>query len=255
MKNHLLKNLLSLSLLAITLIATTMTTANAANKKATDSVRTGIYYSVTPDYRKCAFPMCGGWHLTPVNQYSLQPQTEDEAYDSLALLPNTIYVSYLNFKKMGLSEKQTDELKGLIHTQQVLLRGNITSKKSTLRNTFKANTLNANGAWVSANSNTPIGPYQTITSTGIVCITTPCPSFKTQFLNGDYTAQIDEINFDSAELTDAQQAAAWLAISTKGLIITGTTFTFLGFDETGAEPGVGNGIKATQVFFSYPFKH
>ena len=29
----------------------------------------GSTYVVKPDYRKCAFPMCGGWFLTPVNQF------------------------------------------------------------------------------------------------------------------------------------------------------------------------------------------
>lgn len=251
-----LKNLLGFSLstitLTVTLVTASIATANAAN--ITNPTRAGTFYAVKPDYRKCAFPMCGGWHLTPVNQYSIQPQTEDEAYDSLGLLPNSIYVSYLNFKTMGLSAKQVEELKGLIHTQQVLLRGNVTSKKPTVRNTFKVSTLNANGAWVSANNNMPIGPYQKITSTGIICITTPCPYFNTQFLNGDYSAQIDDLNLDAVELTEAQQAAAWEAISTTGLIITGTTYTFTGFDETGAEPGIGNGVKASQVFFSYPAK-
>lgn len=253
-----LKTVLGFSLSAITLTVTLITasvlTANAADKTTANPIRVGTFYAVKPDYRKCAFPMCGGWHLTPVNQYSIHPQTEDEAYDSLGLLPNSIYVSYLNFKAMGLSAKQVEELKGLIHTQQVLLRGNVTSKKPNPRNTFKVSTLNANGAWVSANNNLPVGPYQKITSTGIVCITTPCPYFNTQFLNGNYSAQIDDLNLEAVELTEAQQAAAWEAISTTGLIITGTTYTFTGFDETGAEPGIGNGVKASQVFFSYPAK-
>lgn len=264
MKNNvlkLLKNLLAFNLLVAALIAISITIAKAENAPTTASPsREGTVYSVKPDYRKCAFPMCGGWHLTPVNQYSILPQTEDEAYDSLALLPNSIYVSYLNFKALGLSKKQVEELQGLIHTQQVLLRGTVTNKKSVTSkktiaiNTFTINTLNANGAWVSANNNPAVGPYQRITSTGIVCITIPCPYFKTQFLNSNYSSQIDALNFDKVDLTREQQTLAWQAISTTGLIITGTTYTFTGFDETGAEPGIGIGIKASQVFFSYPAK-
>lgn len=250
-----LQKLLGANLLLAGLMLTATTIANTANAQATvKPIKLGSVYSVQPDYRKCAFPMCGGWHLTPVNQYSIYPQSEDEAYASRSLLPNSIYVSYLNFTALGLKKKQIEELQGLIHIQQVLLRGNITSKKTTSKNTFKVSTLNANGAWVSANNKTPVGPYQKITSTGIVCITIPCPYFKTQFLNSNYSAQIDDLNFEAAELTEAQQTAAWEAISTTGLIITGTTYNFTGFDETGAEPGIGTGVKASQVFFSYPAK-
>lgn len=251
----LIRNILKFTLLFATLIFTYVASAQTTNAQTkTAPTKAGTFYSVKPDYRKCAFPLCGGWHLTPVNQYSLQPETEEEAYDTLSLLPNSIYVPYLNFKALGLKKKQIEELQGFIHTQTVLLRGNIASTKTTSKNSAKVNTFNANGAWVSANNKDAIGPYQKITSTGIVCITTPCPYFKTQLLNNNYSAQIDDLNLEAAELTEAQQAAAWESLSTKGLIITGTTYNFTGFDETGAEPSVGTGVKATQVFFSYPAK-
>lgn len=250
-----IRNILKFTLVITTFVFTYVASTHSANAQSKNlSAKAGTIYSVKPDYRKCAFPLCGGWHLTPVNQYSLQPQTEEEAYDSLTLLPNSIYVSYLNFKALGLKKKHIEELQGFIHTQTVLLRGHITSTKTTSKNSAKMNTLNANGAWVSANNKDPIGPYQKITSTGIICITTPCPYFKTQFLNTDYSSQIDDITLDAAELTETQLAAAWEAISTNGLIMTGTTYHFTGFDETGAEPGIGTGVKATQVFFSYPAK-
>ena len=71
---------------------------------------TATTYSVKPDYRKCAFPMCGGWFLTPLNQYSLQLESEDEAYQNLYLLPNSIYVAYINYRALGLKPAQIQEL-------------------------------------------------------------------------------------------------------------------------------------------------
>lgn len=215
---------------------------------------TGTTYSVKPDYRKCAFPMCGGWFLTPVNQYSIQLQNEDEAYQSAALLPNSIYVAYINYKRLGLTEKQIAELNSAIHSEQVLLRGILINSPISGRVITRSKTLAANGAWISANKNPAVGPYLKISSTGIVCITTPCPYFKAALLNSDYTREFHDLSLEKAELDREQEAQAWQAISTEGLVMTGTTYETTGFDESGAEPGKGIGISATQVFFAFPAK-
>jgi hypothetical protein len=214
----------------------------------------GTIYNVKPDYRKCAFPMCGGWFLTPVNQYSIQLQNEDEAYQSAALLPNSIYVAYINYKRLGLTEKQIAELNSAIHSEQVLLRGTLINSPISGRVITRSKTLAANGAWISANKNPAVGPYLKITSTGIFCITTPCPYFKAALLNSDYTREFHDLSLEKAELDREQEAQAWQAISTEGLVITGTTYETTGFDETGAEPGKGIGIAATKVFFAFPAK-
>ncbi|PUA30151.1 MAG: hypothetical protein B0W54_06445 [Cellvibrio sp. 79] len=214
----------------------------------------GTTYIVKPDYRKCAFPVCGGWYLTPVNQYSLYLQTETEAHDIASLLPNTIYVAYINYKRLGLNEKQVAELEAAIRNDQALLRGNVTSTPVTTKLAPRTQTLVANGAWVGANKNAPTGPYLNITSTGIVCITTPCPYFKANIINSDYSSEFHDFSLEKAALDREQEAQAWQALSTNGLVITGTKYESTGFDETGAEPGKGIGIAATKVFFAFPAK-
>jgi hypothetical protein len=215
---------------------------------------TGTTYIVKPDYRKCAFPLCGGWFLTPVNQYSLHLETEDEAYQNAALLPNSIYVSYINYKRLGLTEKQIAELETAIHSEQALLRGTVTNSPISGNIITRTKTLVANGAWVGANKNTPVGPYLKISSTGIVCITTPCPYFKAALINSNYSSEFHDLSLEKAMLDREQEAQAWQAISTDGLVITGTTYESTGFDETGAAPGKGIGIAATKVFFAFPAK-
>lgn len=217
--------------------------------------QSGTTYIVKPDYRKCAFPLCGGWYLTPVNQYSLYLQTEPEAYDIASLLPNTIYVAYINYKRLGLNEKQIAELETAIRNDQALLRGTLTTTpSSTTKPAPRTQTLVANGAWVGANKNTPVGPYLNITSTGIVCITTPCPYFKANIINSDYSSEFHDFSLEKAALDREQEAQAWQALSTTGLVITGTKYETTGFSETGAEPGKGVGIAATKVFFAFPVK-
>lgn len=214
----------------------------------------GTTYTVKADYRKCAFPVCGGWYLTPVNQYSLYLQTEDEAYQSASLLPNTIYVSYINYKRLGLDAKQIAELETALRSEQGLLRGTVTATPATNKLVPRTQTLVVSGAWIGANKNTAVGSYLNITSTGIVCITTPCPYFKANIINSDYSSEFHELSLEKAALDREQEAKAWQAISTSGLIITGTRYETTGFNETGAAPGKGVGIAATKVFFAFPAK-
>lgn len=214
----------------------------------------GSTYIVKPDYRKCAFPLCGGWFLTPVNQYSLHLETEDEAYQNAALRPNSIYVSHINFKRLGLNREQIAELENAIRSEQALLRGTVASLSASTKIGARTATLNANGAWVGANKNAAVGPYLKISSTGIVCITTPCPYFSAALINSDYSARFHDLSLEKATLDREQEAQAWQAISTTGLVITGTTYVTTGFNESGAEPGKGVGIAATKVFFPFPSK-
>lgn len=215
---------------------------------------TGTTYLVKQDYRKCAFPLCGGWLLTPVNQYSLHLETEDEAYQNAALLPNSIYVSYINYKRLGLTKEQIAEFENAIRSDQALLRGTVVNSPVSGKIITRTKTLAANGAWVGANKNVAVGPYLKISSTGIVCITTPCPYFNAALINSGYSSQFHDLTFEKAALDREQEAQAWQAISTTGLIITGTTYVSTGFNESGAEPGKGVGIAATKVFFAFPVK-
>lgn len=212
----------------------------AAQEKPTPSQ--AVTYQVKPDYRKCALPMCGGWFLTPVNQYSLQLEDSDEAYQHSLLVPNTIYVAYINYRPMGLTQLQIAQLETSMRQGQALLRGQVTNNAATIK------TLVAQNAWTSPNTNEPVGPYLKISSSGIVCITTPCPYYKAELINADYFSNFDALTFEKAGLDKEQEASAWQAVATNGLVITGVKYPSTG------QTGPGTGISATKVFFSFPAK-
>ncbi|RYY75099.1 MAG: hypothetical protein EOO52_12400 [Gammaproteobacteria bacterium] len=203
-------------------------------------------YTVKPDYRKCAFPMCGGWYLTPVNQYSLQLENDDEAYQHSLLLPNTIYVSNINYKALGLTAAQIQELETIFRSGQGLVGGNVVGLASLAN--FSTKTLNAQAAWTSPTKTTAVGPYLKVSSSGIVCITTPCPYFTAQVINSTYTTNFHELTFEKAELDREQEARAWQAVSSGGLVLTGVKY------ESQGQVGTGTGISATKVFFAFPAK-
>jgi hypothetical protein len=106
--------------------------------------------------------------------------------------------------------------------------------------------LAATGTWVAANDNAPMGPYLNVRSTGIVCITTPCPYYEAEVLNSDYRTPVHELDLKRAELTDKQTEQAWHEVNGRGLILTGVRFPSQG------QTGTGVGIAATKVFFTFP---
>lgn len=199
-------------------------------------------YQIKPDYRKCAYPMCGGYFLTPVNQFAIQLQDDAQAYATSLLLPENIYVASINYKRLGLSKKEIAEVESAIRsTRSALIQGKV--KRGTLST---GSSLVAQSVWVGANNLPAFGPYLTISSSGIMCITSPCPSFLASLINTSYSSKFHEVNFEKAELDREQEAKAWQEISTKGLVMTGVKYDYEGF----AGPGIG--IAATKVFFSFP---
>lgn len=204
----------------------------------------GLTYLVKPDYRKCAFPMCGGWFLTPVNQFSHQLEDDDEAYENTLHPSSTVYVSHINYRQLRLTPDQVNELETTMHSEQALLRGVVSRNNLTDKNPLA--TLNVNGAWVSANKRDAFGPYLRISSTGIVCITTPCPYYKAELINTPYATVFDDFNLEKAELDREQTWRAWHAVASEGLVVTGVKYDYEGVT------GRGTGIGATKVFFSFP---
>jgi hypothetical protein len=238
-----MKNLYSFTNMLLALAAGLFMTATvSAQEPIKPAPDTALTYSVKPDYRKCAFPLCGGWFITPVNQYSLALEESDEAYQHSLLLPNSIYVATINYKALGLTPEQIAKLEDSLRSGQGLLRGVVKAS------TTKHSTLIAQAAWTSPNTNTPVGPYLKVSSSGIVCITTPCPYFKAELINSFFTTNIHELTFEKAGLDEKQESLAWQAVSEAGLVLTGVKY------ESQGMTGTGTGIAATKVYFGYPPK-
>lgn len=93
-----------------------------------------------------------------------------------------------------------------------------------------------------------------ITSTGIVCITTPYTYFKANIINSDYRSEFHDLSLEKATLDRAQEAQTWQTLSTTGLVITETKNKTTSYSETGATLGTGIRVAATKVFLVCPIK-
>lgn len=201
-------------------------------------------YTVAKDYRRCAYPLCGGWYLTPVNQYSLTLQTEEQAIAQGPITTTPIYVARVDYRRLGLTPAQIAELEYEMESGQALLKGSITLYQTT--STYRVNQLVLNNAWVGANDTEALGPYLNVTSSGIVCVTTPCPYYNAAIINTTRIYPAHELNFSRAYLDPEQVTQAWREVSSRGLVMTGVTYTSKG------QTGTGTGIAATKVFFPFP---
>lgn len=249
MKGLIFRVLIKTTLLLISSSSVLLTAASQAQSIVKPEPVTATTYSVKPDYRKCAYPICGGWFLTPVNQHSLQLESEDEAYQNSSLLPNSIYVASINYRALGLKPAQIQELETAMRNEQALLRGNINNGTLTSVSPTNTKILAANSAWTGANKTVALGPYFKIASSGIICITTPCPYYKANLINSLYSTNIHELTFAKAELTREQEALAWQAVASDGLVMAGIRY------ESQGQVSTGVGISATKVFFAFPAKN
>jgi hypothetical protein len=206
---------------------------------------TGFYYTIELDYRMCPSPYCGGWWLTRVNQYSV---TADVALDGkiAPTVPNPVYVASIDYRALGFTDAQIFEFENRIQEGRAFIRGVLKPYPYPVFDGSRLNALAATGTWVAANDNAPMGPYLNVRSTGIVCITTPCPYYEAEVLNSDYRTPVHELDLKRAELTDKQTEQAWIEVNGRGLILTGVRFPSQG------QTGTGVGIAATKVFFTFP---
>ena len=227
------------------LIATSLLVLFSIGAWAQSTDIAGSYYTVEPDYRKCPSPYCGGWWLTKVNIYTV---TNDSVLDASVapIVPNPIYVVNIDYKALGLTDKQILEFENNIRLGRGFIRGVLRPYPTPIFDRTRLQTLAATGTWVAANDNVAYGPYMNVRSTGIVCITTPCPYYEVSILNTNYQTLAHELNLTRANLTDKQTALAWREVNGKGLILTGVRFPSQG------QTGVGLGIAATKVFFTFP---
>lgn len=128
-------------------------------------------YLVRRDQRRCAYPTCGGWFLSEINQASTtcpDGATEAECYVPGLLLPE------------GIEAEDGNLLHGDFGTADIL---------GATWGTFEADFVYESvleDPW-------PYGSHDLVFDTGIVCVTTPCPTTALVHLNHHWG--VDPLDF------------------------------------------------------------
>jgi len=191
------------------------------------------YYSARPDYRKCMWPMCGGAFVKRVNQ----PKTKcaDGGWSS------ECYVADFDWSKLGLSEDEANEATSGARSGLVVMRGAI--GKSKVNNT-NISVFKATEGWRAATDNAASGIFYRAQSSGIVCITFPCPVVEATRLNRNLnpTATYAGVDLTPSGATQDQLDAGWQEMQKNGVIVAAT------LEQVTGPAGKMDGLSASQFY-------
>jgi len=194
------------------LLATLAAQAQTAIKPAEPTPDDTVYIVTRPDFRKCAFPYCGGYYVKAVNQ--LRTRCAD------GTLQKDCHVVQLDARALGWSDDQRATFDGGFAQGQALVRGRLAQQPVL---SVTANTLVVSEAWQGQAASTPKGTFYAVKSTGIVCITAPCPSLGATRLNSAGARTFNpDLDLTQAGADEAAQLAAGEALGTTGILAAGT---------------------------------
>jgi hypothetical protein len=180
------------------------------------------YFSIRGDTRKCAFPLCGGMHLSRLNR------STTTCHDGTTA--DSCYTPVLDWSEANLSEAQQQKLtaaaaKGAFGSVHAIVRGRF-AKKNTTTPSPSLGRFIVTEAWVAASETPADGVFVKARDLGIVCITAPCSAVEEKALNTSRSAMISDINFEPAELAPEQIDGFFGELrQPSGIIIAGDRFT------------------------------
>jgi hypothetical protein len=135
------------------------------------------YVSVRRDYRKCMYPMCGGYYVRDVNSSST----------------TWYYVFDIDRSQSNIDDETWGTVHEGIEQQAVVLKGRLSKKDP---NGYRQ--LIAKEAYRGLPGVETSGAFYSVEDEGIVCITAPCNSLKSTKLN-----RLTEKSFTGISVDDA----------------------------------------------------
>ena len=215
---------LILSGIASSHMADIATTANAAIESESGSpepiVATSTFYSVRPDLRRCASPLCGGYFVKRVNMSSTR--CADGRFRA------ECYVAEID----GNSQAESDGAQ--------LVRGEIVARRYERFGNLGALVLSE--AWKSLGANQPAGTFYLVRDRGVRCIAFPCPTHHEAKLNSSFSRNIAGINLEAAGLGENASVVNAAMTGPEGVIVAGQDSPVKGPGGRSFE------LKATQVY-------
>ncbi|MDH5730909.1 MAG: hypothetical protein OEZ58_18125 [Gammaproteobacteria bacterium] len=186
------------------------------------------YFTIRPDLRRCISPICGGWFVNKVNHKIMRCTDGSKK--------RQCYVATDKINIPDLSDEQVQNLRQAMYESRVLVLGIVDS-------TVDYGQLLISDAWIAATSSAPKGRFVNVSSNGIVCITSPCPSYDGEILNRKRTQLLAQYDLSFVGASDAQVAEAHKTIAKgESLPIAGK------FVEVTGLGGTAVGIEASQFY-------
>jgi hypothetical protein len=209
--------------------------ASPAQLQVTREPHSATYYIGRVDTRRCAFPMCGGFFLSAVNQRQTRCPR--------GTLSDECYVSNLDFSRFdGSTESEAvirDAMGFDLKTTRVVLRGTLQPA------ILGAGSLRVDMAWIATDTQEVWGTFYKTWVNGVVCVAAPCPSYDQEILNTGRDVSFHGFDFDAVPAHSSDGTYTVPALNSKyGLIVAGENEVV----DNAGPAGQGIFLKASQVF-------
>lgn len=185
--------------------------------KADDFGSTFTFFAVQRDYRKCAWPHCGGFYVSRVNR--ALTRCADGSWQ------DRCYVVSADLSGTGLSPSQVESATNLLGGG-ALVRGAIeTYSELDFDNLAR---IAVTEVWPAETDAEADGVFVRVTDSGVRCITTPCwGMYHEGKLNSVLHASFDELDLSGSGADEDQIAKAFESLYTEdGIIVAGYRYWF-----------------------------
>ncbi len=189
-----------------------------------------VYVITGQDFRKCSFPMCGGVYVKAVNK------AKTTCFDGSKRAE--CYVSAIDLGPMELPADQTTAVESEARLGGVLISGHLAPLGDDVPNGNGFGKVVGFKAWRNRGEGTLNGLAHLVHSSGITCITAPCPSLQADKLNSTVIKQVTDLDFSAMDLTEDEEIAAGAQAMASSIMLTGTMKSSKGKKT----------FKATQIF-------
>jgi len=200
------------------------------DEEISDEASTTGYFVARPDFRRCAFPFCGGFWVHRANQATTTcPGGAGAAAEC--------YVAEIDASNIG------DDIN--VH-QFSLVRGRFSTRR--FANGSRMAVMNASELWSAATDATASGTFYALEDNGLECFAAPCFSIEASRLNSSARpTALSSLDLTGAAATADQEAAAQAALVDARLIAAGVTANI----PNAGPAGRGRVLRATQFFQRY----
>jgi hypothetical protein len=179
------------------------------------------YFAISKDFRKCSAPLCGGFYLARVNRSTTVCHTGSSAAQC--------YTPVLDWSEAGLDtglQQKLVDASGKTTGTFALVRGRFAKKNTTTPSPTLGKFI-VTEAWIAEGENAPDGVFAKVFENGIRCIAAPCPTLTEKGLNTGNTANVADLDFAPADLSEHQiEGFVEQYIAPSGIIVAGDRYTF-----------------------------
>ena len=151
------------------------------------------YFQIVADQRKCPSPWCGGWFVQRLNR------TQTECYDG-AYGPSC-YAPWLDWSEARLSDANRAALLDGCE-RGATADGTVAIVRGRFREMGEG-AFTITEAWLVDGEGVSDGVFVRVRDNGVRCFTSPCPHLTESRLNSVRTADIDELDPMTDELSKA----------------------------------------------------